>query len=176
MTENVVSFINLERKKCEVGFKYCFDVSSMYMESWDLPSKMAGVSRILAASGSCIDNQEIATSSCQRTTLFFKVTGPELDQLGEQSFDEAYRDAVLPSWGQASWGGWMFPVQMIFKIGMRQTKKKEKREKQKALWSLSLGKKSWEIGVIQNHIGGAWDGCRIHSKPTIMEQGGIQWK
>lgn len=131
MTENVVSFINLERKKCEIGLKYCFDVSSTYMESWDLPSKMAGVSRILAASGSCIDNQEIATSSCQRTTLFFKVTGPELDQLGEQSFDEAYRDAVLPSWGQASWGGWMFPVQMIFKIGMRQTKKKRKKGKNK---------------------------------------------
>lgn len=32
MTENVVLFINLERKKCKVGLKCCFDMSSMYME------------------------------------------------------------------------------------------------------------------------------------------------
>lgn len=41
------------------------------------------LSKLLTSSGMCTDNQEPARSSSQRTTLFSKVRGPEMGQLGK---------------------------------------------------------------------------------------------
>lgn len=170
---------NLERKKWNVWLKHYFDMTSMYMECWDLlPKTTVG---LLQATDSFRDvHRQPKTSKVLLSEDQF-VFQSKMTWTGaagrNRVLDDTYKDAagaVLPSLCQPcaveedTHLGLRGPLKLV--LGGRGKKKKKKEGWDSSVWR---GKAEGQNQVVQDHSGVAWDARRIHSSnPTIM---GMQW-
>lgn len=168
---------NLERKKCKAWLKCYFDMTSTYMESWDLlPKTITGVSPSYWQLQGCAQRTKKHQGPPVRGPLYF----PKWEDLNWSSWEKQGFGWGLQGCCRSCpaftvpalrcWGGGTFQAQRIFKVGVGRGEEKG--------WDSSVwrGKAEGYDQVVQNHSGVAWDGCRIHSSnPTIMGQGGLLW-